>query len=89
MDATLKIFDGKIQYYSTETDAAAATAVVTAVTAYAPTAWVGACVTSTCAYGAKALAAVTQTTAAAAVVATTGSLQLASVGAAIALAMAF
>lgn len=83
MDAAFKVFDGHVQYFSTETDAAGATAVMTAVTAYAKTAWVGACLEATCLYGAKELAA----TAAAA--AGAGSLGLASVGAAIVLAMAF
>jgi hypothetical protein len=81
MDAAFKVFDGKVQYFSTEADAAAATAVLTLVTAYAKTAWVGACLEATCVYGAKELAA----TAAAGA----GSLGLASVGAAIVLAMAF
>jgi len=83
MDATLKIFDGKVQYFSTEADAAAATAVLTLVTAYAKTAWIGACLEATCVYGAKEL------TATAAAAAGAGSLGLASVGAAIVLAMAF
>ena len=81
MDADFKVFDGKVQYFSTETDAAGATAVMTLVTAYAKTAWVGACLEASCLYGAKELAA----TAAAGA----GSLGLASVGAAIVLAMAF
>jgi len=80
MDAAFKVFDGKVQYFSTEADAAAATAVLTLVTAYAKTAWVGACLEATCVYGAKELAAAA---------AGAGSLGLASVGAAIVLAMAF
>jgi hypothetical protein len=83
MDAAFKVFDGKVQYFSTETDAAGATAVMTAVTEYAKTAWVGSCLGATCKYGAKELAATSAAAAGA------GSLGLASVGAAIVLAMAF
>lgn len=83
MDTTFKIFDGSVGYFSEETDAAAATAVVTAVTDYAKLAWVGACLDTTCKYGGTALAATSAAAAGA------GSLGLASVGAAIVLAMAF
>jgi len=81
MDAAFKVFKGKVQYFSEETDAAGATAVTTAVTEYAKTAWVGSCLGASCKYGAKELAA--------AAAAGAGSLGLASVGAAIVLAMAF
>jgi hypothetical protein len=83
MDAAFKVFKGKVQYFSEETDAAGATAVTTAVTEYAKTAWIGSCLGATCKYGAKELAATSAAAAGA------GSLGLASVGAAIVLAMAF
>lgn len=89
MDATLKIFEGSLQYTNLELCLDCAKTVTTAIKDYAAYSYVG-CFdntsTDSAKFGTMALAA--PSTAAVSLV-TTSALSLASIGAAIALAMAF
>ena len=89
MDAVYKILEGSLQYVSIELDSAAAKVVPTKISEYAATSWVGSFDNSSADSGSFAASAIAAPTVVSVAPVVTGALSLASIGATIALVMAF